>query len=400
MEVRIYNVGHGDCFALVEGDSLFVVDCGTNAFNQSGSVFTEFINFIYYFSYDIEMFEDKTALITHFHTDHLYGYRRLAEIRPNLFDMVLLPSIFIDETARPRKSYLIEAAIFVYSFLGEGYDGFLTSENLLKQIYLALNLSNGRGIRTLSQGDSFFINHTDYSVLWPPKRDESFFDYRLRVLIHKLRRLIFRHYPKIEEIKNSIVDNMANWYQILDEYKGHNINEQRRPNMQLLQEIESNQSQFIDSLDHFRESERYDDQIETVLPLVIELGELMDKNNNKVSVVFDTPLKPLLLFTGDISPDIIKSHITFNHGIYHIVKVPHHGTKNYYSPHLPEGHNLLIPTGRKGDNQQVSHRYRDHGKFFHQTICSSGNGNCEALDRNKPCQNGICHVSHYLTIKV
>ena len=86
MKIKMFKMGFGESILLSEGESCLLVDCGSESKNKNGyfkSVENELVNY-----------SSRSAIITHFHNDHINGFMEILNSTEINFDRIYIPYIF------------------------------------------------------------------------------------------------------------------------------------------------------------------------------------------------------------------------------------------------------------------------------------------------------------------
>jgi len=157
MQVTMLNVGFGDCFLFEEDRDVLVVDCGSANGNHTLRSAVDKIQR----ALDRERTTHRSAMITHFHTDHVNGFKLLR--RQKVFDRVYVPYIAADAAGR---IHLIELAVYFYALLQTSSQECKESLALLNQISIIDGLVKDlTGVRALRAGEVFACGGRRFHVL-------------------------------------------------------------------------------------------------------------------------------------------------------------------------------------------------------------------------------------------
>jgi len=379
----MHNVGFGDCFSLTDGKEYLLVDCGTkNAkrFKEMNLSFSNYDEFLFHILHDMcyENYTKKSALITHFHEDHYNGFKKLVSSHNNIFDEFYIPYIYIDDN---NKSVFLELVIYFYTFFGRNSISHILSSNILNHISIVLNLVRNSNVYCLSTGKSLFLNNNKFHVIWPDRVDITC--NCLRELVYKLNE-VTSNLSGFNEIKDSILINMKEWYQLTSE---------RELDVETASMIREVQEKMINRLDGIKGQVIeyfHKNHLSSLLnSCKYYYSNIFNKTNNATSIVFHNND---ILMSGDVTRKIIQSYLRkrFN-DIYYIIKVPHHGTNSHFSVQLPMACNLLISTGKRKGYGKIAYKYLNNPCTLGKRYCTSGNSWCNILDSSKHCIRGICH---------
>jgi hypothetical protein len=141
---------------------------------------------------------------------------------------------------------------------------------------------------------------------------------------------------------------------------------------------------------------RIDDIIVGFLKLA---NKYIKSSNNACSIVFKKDND--VLFLGDVESRIIKklSLDGILQPCYRIIKIPHHGTKSHYTPHIPCAQNYLIPFG-KHRNYSICEQYvNGKSSFVYVANCSMDRiACCEYYRRFGTCSYRCKCVPNNITL--
>lgn len=343
--IRVYNVGFGDCFLLKIGEKKILVDAGTKKLDNK--IKTDIIKDI-----NSEAINGMYGVITHFHVDH---YNLLCKLKHNTFTEFYLPNFFTEKE--------IKLELYVMAILGKNSEAHKFAANLLLTIPELVGsgiIKNGKSIRFVKKGNHILGN---IEVLWP--------DY-----VHggNIDTLLMEMESRITDngIRNKIEEITKQYFGLLDIGNGGIIVQSDSIDVikRKIKDIENKTGEV-----------KYEGKTKN---LSAGLKEKLQDIQNDYSIVMQTeyaldPQRRYYLHLGDVTSRSYEKYIRSQviNKRYVIVKVAHHGTKDYFVKDLPEADMLIISNGRYS-NWDISAKYAvwySHEKF----ICTNHDG-CELFD--------------------
>lgn len=386
MKLEMFNVGFGDCFWLYNDENLLWIDCGSVAKPYDSFSMIEFAHRL---MSDAEgRFEQKNALITHFHKDHISGFEHLANSNRQttnindqaLFDKVYIPYLTI---ARNGRLVFMELVIFAYVFLSSHSSGHEAARAILTHPIWLTQICRINDIKCVSTGDQFAIGNDNFEVLWP---DRIFpIDDTADCIVSEINRLT-SGLEDYNSAKEALLLLIKNWFRKIS-----------------IDNEEFDEEGLIDTVDNIRRSIDRLDRINGEWPedfflSNIEFGKFFARCVNSTSVVFhDTDQK--VLMNGDITKRIIDNYLLSRYSPYYkAIKIQHHGTRNYFSDNLPCACNLLISTGPRRNYGKISSSYLSHPCEHANRWCTLGVIHCEIQDLCSACINSYCVILYRKTL--
>lgn len=318
MKIRMYNVGHGDCFCLRDRKRSLLVDFGSSNSRIDGRNRQEVFDVIIS---DLTTIGQKSLLLTQFHTDHLAGLVYMMKHRADSceFEKIYLPDVF----SKPEQSRTL--ALFLLADLMK--DFYLPNRQVSVLTLVEALSRRPQKVELLSRGRMF---EEKYQALWPDTD-----------VIQKETDAIFQKFPRESQ---GILGRLTEYADKL-----------RRAVYAMTEDGDTGEKlPPVSSLEReFRELRAMPEFQELLLYLEEEKPPLR-AFKNKISVVFQNAREGELnlLFTGDVEQvylQMIADDYDGNYPLYEhywCVKVPHHGMEEYYfdfSPYMPE--NMLISNG-------------------------------------------------------
>lgn len=348
MNIRMYECGFGDCFRLrEEGDIDLYVDFGIhNSSWNEGDRIDRFHSIIA----DMEKEEERDFLLTHYHDDHFNGVKYMADHTENKFRHVYVPDVWNIHGSVYITSLILLRGIFTKSVI---------SENKTVIDFLESICKNNSRIYFISRGDKFHNNQ--YIALWPEK---NYVARKAHNIFNGLRNeLGGENLERIEEIAtqlNELVVAMA-----------HDNNERTEEYISTFNELRQEYNIVQRAFDILYE-DTYRRKIQYKLT----------NFGNEISIVFQNyEASRNVLFTGDFGKKrnwkTLKNNkdgLVNMYSHYDVIKIPHHGTRNYYydfKDKINDTSVLMIPNGRISGSWYVDAQYsRDSRSTENRTICA------------------------------
>lgn len=319
MVIRMYDCGFGDCFRIENNNAnLLYVDFGTAAFyEKTDNLYDRIID---------EMPNDNMDfLLTHYHKDHFAGVCYMSGNASKKFQNVYIPDIWkINDAVDVVSLYLLSGLL----------SKTILERNLTLIDFLISICKVDSKIHFISKDKSI---QNDYVALWPDSEIS---------------------YSKLFPKKYSFGENQ-DWEKLhsLAEKLVSSITEKAGDDgiLKADSEIGEELQEINNAYKGLKESFSQDKK------LLYDLREW----GNTISIVFQSKNtiqeSQNILFTGDVgigrygNKDIWKkirenreNSALANKNNFKLIKIPHHGTKNYYfdfSEFVDNGVWLLIPNG-------------------------------------------------------
>lgn len=336
----------GDSFLIRDDKSGLLVDCGSK--NQGptrkrymGNLITSHLNRL----------DSKRLLITHYHADHINTLF-------NLFaNGITFDEIYVRDLSRNRLKFDFSSAVSnltIYAKITGDYKSYLA---WLRPRKLKTILSKGGTVYGVNNTNrrTVRIGKTTANILWPSPNVDVQPD-----LSKKIKEVGEKLFDSIcFDENNKVVKLIKKLYSFFDE---------------LIEEAENEEAineKTIDYIldkyedDEFPSDEEIDDYLKRIDTTKKEFKEASDLEN-KLSIVFEIDSK--LLMCGDADNDAmdcaLKKHNDNSEGkdtIFALIKVPHHGTEDYYYSKLPcdDETIYLIPNSkqRQGTGWSIFDQY-------------------------------------------
>lgn len=380
--VTIKRVKCGDSSTIKIDNKQLIIDCGSDN-RGNGMPSGEFA----YSSITEDLDNDyKTdLLITHFHKDHFNGVLHIPDLQKKLENIYLPYSII-------REANVYSGAISKLLVIASPRSwGFRLSSNIINLLIMVQKVvSDPSHIRFVKAGDTINIANKTIHVLWP---DCTFDIGSLKVLNTFIENIpTDMEDMKIQELTS---EECAPTLRILDEHSKNEYNELLeyiRGQGYDIEEIESAQQLLNSSLEKYLDvfhnsknlEKNYDhcmvqlqqaytnsqqvnrkiwDYISKNESLMIHI-KTFSRNQyhslintmNALSIVCDC--EEQFIFLGDVPAEVIEHINRLFKTNYKIVKLQHHGTKDYYTSKTPNGEFYVVSNGgyvrRKVGKQFVS----------------------------------------------
>lgn len=151
MNIKMFQMGFGESILLYDDNSCILVDCGSESSKKK-----EYFNTV---KSELEQFNNKSLLITHFHSDHTNGIKYLGKQRLADFDRIYLPHIFAFEDKTLElliAEYLLEALMDRRRKSPQIWGSLISVTKAKRPIVL------------ISQGKHFNAAGHSFRALWPP----------------------------------------------------------------------------------------------------------------------------------------------------------------------------------------------------------------------------------------
>lgn len=424
MNINMYDVNFGDCFVFENQKNSLIIDCGTKS---KESYIAERVSEI------LELYIDKKeechALITHFHEDHIKGFKYMEKSRENIFDKFYIP--YILATDKEGIDVFAEEIIILYLFLSKASKGYITSLSILEHMHMVVKLvKNTKGIVCLHTGKNINFDDTNYEVIWPDKREESFKKIdKHRKNISILNNIVSND-MQLSDIISRFSKNIVKWFEVLEGTNDNNYREKEILNV--LTEQDAILQLLKDKRTIYSKRKLDKKQVAALREISKQLSCTMNENSivfhnklscndlndiNRLQEAEDdeeeikgitimrylhegkNTLRYPILMMGDVTIKVIDTYLInrFHKCKYEYLKVPHHGTSTHYSSNIPSSYNLLISTGKFRRYKKIYLNYKEHIINLGERICTSGYPNitknaCEIRESGDVCMNARCNV--------
>jgi beta-lactamase superfamily II metal-dependent hydrolase len=351
----MFTVGFGESILLSEKSECLLIDCGYERPTYSISAIEK----------SLSKFKNKSAMLTHFHEDHINGFIAM-ESKGNIkFDTIYIPDIF-------TSNHLNITDLEIIRYILERM--YCSSKKNSFTIWELLECLSAKkqSISLLQRNKNAFTSmNRQFDVLWPiPKEVVS------KRLCNKIKETISENdLVRVETLSDKI---MYGYLQLKSKEKD-NYNDD------LIGDIKN----LIDKLSS-------DGFCNVNEKLATELIKTIRSDQNRISIVCQCDNNKPLLMTGDIPPTIMK-HIALDdysksvplHNHYYAIKAPHHGTDTYYFNFgcYTTYDNLLISNGKTNHTSRgiISCQYNLLRRSYSIRCTNYDSSRCECCLWNLQC---------------
>ncbi len=388
--IELNDVEYGDCTVLIgKNQEILMVDCGSmNQKLRDGELPME-LRFEQ-IAQRYASFTDRHFLLTHYHRDHLCGFKKILETHPGYFSRVLIPASPLDKNGSPL---LIDFALFAHLFLPAQSDCSQVNTSCLRIFrYLEKALGSER-IFTLRAGDLFSFDETEYEVLWP-RRDDFPFSNELSSAIEEMNILFSSPFLPLcaKEFLKYKESFLQLYLQCADAFcvSGRALPEIRRELLSLLEENLRAMEELKAELNLTPNAHKVRDILTDPLLLTAFSDSI-----NASSVVFHNRRTGKagsedLLMTGDATPEVLESLEDRLYDGYNIIKAPHHGTASGWCrlfSDLGSAH-ILISNGDYHAGGAIAQEYIDLENVIRH--CTNSNA-CKWYQASGGCCNRLSY---------
>lgn len=388
--VELIDVEYGECVVLGgKNHNMLMVDCGSmNQKLRDGDLPMDLL--FGQIAERYETFLDRYFLLTHYHRDHLCGFKKILEARPGYFTRIFLPATPMTARGVPL---LLEFALFAFLFLPPQTDCAQINTSCVKIFQYLEQKAGADRIFTLSAGDLFSFDGVDYRVLWP--QTERFpFPPELVEALEKLNILFSSPFlPEAASRFLRLKKEFLNFYVTCS--RAFSISARALPDVrrQALVRLE----------DTLRELEGLREELSLCANAHDAREILQDPLNaaafsdclNASSLVFHNLRKKEagpedILMTGDIPPEILESLQDQLYDGYYILKAPHHGTASGWSPMFSDmsAAHILISNGEYHAGGAIAQPYIDLSNSVRH--CTSSRA-CKWFFASEACCNRLTY---------
>lgn len=388
--LELLNMEYGECVVLGARDhSILMVDCGSVSQKlREGDVPLE--AWVQTIADRYLAAPERCFLLTHFHRDHLSGFRKILESHPGYFHRVYLPRTPLNSQGTPL---LLEFALFAKLFAQPQSDAFQVNTWCV-DVFSALDTSLGADrIFTLGAGDVFRFDGVDYQVLWPV--EEAYpFDPLLETAVEKLNILFSSPFqpPCVQRFLACKAEFLSLYVKCGEAFSvsGRALPERRRAYLEHL-------TQVLEELDSLRGELNLTAAAFDVREILADplIAGAYTAGVNGASVVFHNrrqggPSEQDILLTGDASPETLLAVMDQLHDGYFIVKAPHHGTASGYCSLFDDmsAAHILISNGEYHAGGAIAQAYIDRQDSLRH--CSSP-GACKWFAASQGCCNRLAY---------
>lgn len=376
--IDLHDVGWGQCVVL-GGDrgGILMVDCGSSnlKLGENGPGFYEYVTDSIVPRY--RGAESRSFFLTHCHRDHLCGLRRILEAAPDYFGALYLPVPPDGEDGRPL---LLEFALYASVFLNRLTGYARVNVSLLTLFSRAARLAGAGAVFPVREGDSFFLDGTEYEVIWPP---ETGFPYppEISAAVDALDAMLsapflppcareflelrnrfctaYRAMCSVSPVRGEEAEETAALYDRLEALV---------PNLLLLPCAED----------------------ASALLAAKETQEAYSGTLNAACAVFQNvrgggPGPDDILMTGDAAPESLLAASARMYDGYAVLQAPHHGTAGYFFPLEIAADHILISNGPYRGGGEIAPGYAELPAVRHCT----GNAACSYFKEYGSCCNRL-----------
>lgn len=364
--LEVHNVEYGECIVLGGAHKdILMVDCGSinQKIREGDLAFSSYVDPSILRRYSDCSF--RSFLLTHYHRDHLCGFRQMLDANPDYFNRIFLPAAPCDKRGTPL---LLEFALFVYAFLNRQSDYSQVNVSALKIFDRTAKLAGAGRIFTLKAGDSFVFDGVTYDVLWPVAEDFPFSDLfssaveDLNVCLSspflpesarefmRLKGQFCAAYLaccKTAPLQQENIDRIST---ILNEI------EALIPQLSLLPAA----ADIAEILSRPTTRSAYSDELNAS-------GVIFQNRRTKEASLDD------ILMTGDATPESMDAVADLLYDSYYIIKAPHHGTASAWSHLFTEisASHIIISNGEYEQGGLIAAEYVDLPGIKHCTNCAA-----------------------------
>ena len=376
--IDLHDVGWGECVVL-GGDrgGILMVDCGSSnlKLGEDGPGFYEYVTDSVVPRYRDA--ENRSFFLTHCHRDHLCGLWRILEAAPDYFCTLYLPVPPEGEDGRPL---LLEFALYVSVFLSRLTGYAKVNAAVLTLFTRAVRLAGAGAVIPVREGDSFFLDGTEYEVIWPP---EAGFPYpeKLAEAVDALDSMLSAPFlppcaREFLELRDRFCEahrRMCSCSPVREEDAGETRTLYERlqalvPDLLLLPRAEEAAALLADG----KTQEAYAETL------------------NASCAVFQNvrrggPGPDDILMTGDATPQSLLAASARMYDGYAVLKAPHHGTAGYFLPLDVAADHILISNGPYQGGGEIAPGYAELPAVRHCT----GGAVCRWRRENGSCCNRL-----------
>ena len=385
--ITFFNMCFGDSFLIEDETNNLLIDCGS--LNQ-GSTRKAFMSKL--ISKELNKFDVKNLLVTHYHADHfntLYELFLYGVTFKNVYvrDLSLCGLTFDFSTAY--------ASLAMYAAITGDHESFRIWLSFKTFRSLLASGSTVYGVNNTVR-NKINIGKTVANVLWPGPLDE---DEKLKKEVQNIGNQLFQCicYDKTNPVVKCLL-KIHNYFSILLKKAKDGV----ITSFDIDEVQESYKDETIPSLD----------EVATYLKKMSisdSLSKAISDLENRLSIVFEIESK--LLMCGDADDYALDRAMIKhkrNHGgkirNFDLIKVPHHGTEPYYYPSLPCHDNTiyLIPNSqlKKGRNYRIYDKwvYGHPGIKYCFSLNNSASSACPAARSGacRFCRTGILDYLRFL----
>jgi len=364
--MEVHNVEYGECIVLGGAHKdILMVDCGSinQKIREGDTMFSSYVDPAILRRYSDCTF--RSFLLTHYHRDHLCGFRQILDANPNYFNRIFLPAAPCDTHGRPL---LLEFALFVYTFLSRQTDYSQVNVSALKIFDRTAKIAGAGRIFALKAGDSFEFDNVTYDVLWPKPEDFPFSDLFAGAVEDMNICLSSPFLPETAREFLRLKEQFCAAY--LACCKTVPLQQEKIDGItSILNSIEELIPQLL------------------LLPPAPDIAEILSRPTTRAAysnelnasgVIFqnrrthEASLDDILM-TGDATPESMDAVADLLYDNYYILKAPHHGTASAWSHLFTEigASHIIISNGEYQQGGLIAAEYVDLPGIKHCTNCAA-----------------------------
>ncbi len=337
MDFIVKSVRFGDCFILKSRTNGMLIDCGSANRDQSNCA----ADFAYgAIKKEIASHTITDILISHFDTDHYNGILRIPET-------YRVKNTYIPYCVTTTRVKIAREISLLLTIAPARKWGFQLSDSIVRLLLHLVKISDY--IRPVYRGKQIPFDSDSLPVLWPAldMTEQEDCNGQLHLTL-----------PTDKDYEQQLFAELTEYIQSEEEIEQIRLAYHRFYKTFLrffdsLYEQNAAQNDFAPEVSNAKELLLYV-RNEIILKRMDKLSAWSKKiadhayhslinSMNAVSIVCHAPQKLLLL--GDAPPKIISYIQDDFSPSYQLVKLPHHGTANYYSAQIPQGEYWIISNG-------------------------------------------------------
>lgn len=388
--IELNNVEYGECIVLGGKTQILMNDCGSTNKTLAGSD----VKLDACFSSLTERYQrylDRYFLLSHYHSNHLNGFRQICQTQKGYFNRVYIPCTPVSKKGIP---VLLSYALYAYMFADGTADGSGNIDTLGMQIFDILMEDVGIDrIFTLKRGDIFNFDGVDYETLWP-RQIEYPFPNELEYAVERLDLLFASPYltgpaMKFRDRKKAFLQAYLNCCDAFSA-SGRQPPEKRHALINTL-------SNAFDALNELREPLLQTRQMHDARDIIENpvVTESYNRCTDSASIIYQNRREKSgsiedILMTGDSTPEIIATIWEDLYNSYYVLKAPNHGTRTGYSSFWSEigASHILISNGECDFGEGITQNYV---KLSESIKHCTNNSCCKWFAASGSCCNRISH---------
>lgn len=381
-DIKMFPMGFGESILLGSDNECLLVDCGSESYSRN-LYFDRVCN-------ELDQYNRKSAMISHFHEDHINGFIEMVKKNRCRFETVYIPDVFTFIHPNFIDMEIIKVILEEISCPHE--------KSLSLWDFLNILCENGNNIKPLKRRRKAFCETgEDFDVLWPvPEKVVS------KRLYNKLKvKLTGEIIEQVESLSDYICQRFVDFGNetILNDF-GEINNEIEERLFGINETVIKQETNYLlkDEANEFLKAIRGD--------------------ANRTSIVFqsssDDSKNKNILLTGDIPNGTMKK-IAENELVpriklkkhFYAIKVPHHGTDNHYFNFgcYTLFENLFISNGETNmkNRGKISKKYNLLSRDYNITCTNCCDSRCQCFcgqpkllcsnsSDNCNCNNGVYNI--------